>query len=134
MCILICTGTPRDPLNSNDDDDTVTLSWSPPVVSVGYNCSVYECFQYEVQLTNELNSSQQIVFPIIEDTRFNVSRLDISERGFDTCSNYSWSVSALVDEYRSQPANGTESLLLQPGLLWVKEFRSVLTFLSAVSV
>ena len=119
MCILICTGTPRDPavvLTSNGgDDDIVTLTWSPPVVSVGYNCSVYECFQYELQLTNEMNSSQQIVFPIIKDTRLNVSRLNISERGFNPCSNYSWSVSALAGNFSSEEVEGNDSFVLQTG-------------------
>ena len=63
-----------------------------------------------------MNESQIIQFNTT-DTEVNITRLNIT-KGFDTCSNYSWNVTAIhnASNSASQAAPAGNNILLQSGL------------------
>ena len=78
-----------------------------------------DCFIYNIQLINDNNQSQIIHFNTT-NTTLNITRLNITE-GFDTCSNYTWNISASAKKGKysntpSEQVQGNNSILLQSGL------------------
>ncbi len=114
---LLFTGSPRQ-LQSTVTNDIITLQWQPPSLSsTDQQCP--DCFIYNIQLINDNNQSQIIHFNTTYTT-LNITRLNITE-GFDTCSNYTWNISAsaIQDNYNNTPSEQVQennSIIVQSGL------------------
>ena len=91
--------------------DFVSLSWSPPSVSADYTDQVY--FNYEISLTNTMNSSQVLQYST-NNTNLNISQLQV-QHDCCTCTVYWWNVSAIVDERNSDSVMSKESFSVPSG-------------------
>ena len=91
--------------------DFVSLSWSPPSVSADYTDQVY--FNYEISLTNTINSSEVLQYTT-NVTNFTISQLQV-QHDCCTCTVYWWNVSATVDERNSDSFMNNESFSVPSG-------------------